>query len=233
MQQIRGIDEHVSPKAAIFDMDGTLVDSVDLHAKAWQDALRHFGKEIPFDDVRSQIGKGGDQIVPFFFRAEEANRISENLRNYEKQIFRDRYMKRTRAFPGVRQLFERIRAAGLKTALATSSPELELSYNKRLANIEDLLDAQSTGDDTERSKPHPDIFHAVLNQLDGISAEEAIAVGDSPYDAQAATHAGMRAVGFRCGGFPEDSLRDAGCIAIFDGPEDLLRRFETSPVRAS
>jgi len=217
-------------KAVIFDVDGTLIDSVDLHAMAWQDAMRHFGKEVSFDEMRSQIGKGGDQIVPCFFDKQTAERISKDLREYEKQTYRNRYMSQARAFPGVRALFEHVRAARLKTALGTSSSELELGYNKRLANIEDLVDAESNAEDAAKSKPHPDIFEAVLERLEGITAADAIAVGDSPYDAEAAANAGIRAIGFRCGGFPEDALREAGCIAIYDGPEDLLRHFDRSPL---
>jgi len=217
-------------KAAVFDVDGTLVDSVDLHAQAWQDALRHFGKDVPFEQLRSQIGKGGDQIVPLFFDKDEAERIGEDVREYEKQAFRSRYMSRVQPFPGVRELFKRIRAAGIKTALATSSPRPDLDHNKRLAHIEDLVDAESTADDAERSKPHPDIFQAVLAQLDGIGPDDAIAIGDSPYDAEAARKAGMRAIGFRCGGFPEEALREAGCMALYDSPEHLLREFESSPL---
>lgn len=217
-------------KAAIFDVDGTLIDSVDQHARAWQEALAHFGKQVPFAELRSQIGKGGDQIVPLYFDKAEAERISKDVRELEKQTFRSQFMNQIRAFPAVRELFERIRAAGLKTALATSSPKLELNYNKKLANIEDLLDAESTADDAEKSKPHPDIFEAVLEQLKGIDPDDAIAIGDSPYDAQAAGNAHIRAIGFRCGGFPEETLRQAGCIAIYDGPEDLLRRFDESPL---
>lgn len=219
-------------KAAIFDVDGTLIDSVDQHAKAWQQALAHFGKQVPFAEIRSQIGKGGDQIVPIYFDKTEAERVGDDVRELEKQVFRTKYMSQIRAFPSVRDLFERIRAAGIKTALATSSPKLELNHNKKLANVADLVDAESTADDAEKSKPHPDIFQAVLDKLKRIEPKDAIAIGDSPYDAQAAGNAGIRAIGFRCGGFPEAALRQAGCIAIYDGPEDLLRQFELSPLVA-
>lgn len=216
----------MTPKAFVFDMDGTLVDSVDLHAKAWHEALRHFGKEVSFDEVRAQIGKGGDQIVPYFFDEQTAKRITKDVGEYELQVFRTRYKQQVQPFPGVRALFEAIRAAGLKTAIATSSPKGDLEDNERLAGIDDLVDAHSTADDAEKSKPHPDIFQAVLEQLDGITADDAIAVGDSPYDAEAARKARMRAIGFRCGGFPEEWLRKAGCFEIFEGPEDMLSHLD-------
>jgi HAD superfamily hydrolase (TIGR01509 family) len=216
--------------AAIFDVDGTLIDSVDQHARAWQEALAHFGKNVAFEDIRSQIGKGGDQIVPVYFQNPEAERVGKEVREFEKQVFRGKYMHEVRAFPYVRELFERIHHAGLKTALATSSPTLELQHNKKLADIEDLVDAESNADDAEKSKPHPDIFQAVLEKLKDVRPEDAIAIGDSPYDAEAARNAGIRAIGFRCGGFPENWLRQAGCIAIYDGPHDLLQNLDASPL---
>ncbi len=217
-------------KAAVFDVDGTLIDSVDLHAKAWQEAMRQFGKEVGWEDIRSQIGKGGDQIIPHYFAEEEAKHIEQDLKACEKQTYRSRYLGQARPFPRVRELFERIRRAGLKTALATSSPELELKYNKDLANITDLVDAESNAEDAEKSKPHPDIFEAVVERMGDVEAGECVAIGDSPYDAEAAIKAGMHAVGFLSGGFPEEWLRKAGCMEIYLGAEDLLRRFDESPL---
>lgn len=219
-------------KAAIFDVDGTLIDSVDLHAKAWQEAMRQFGKEVAWEDIRSQIGKGGDQIIPHYFGEQEARRIEHDLKECEKQTYRSRYLAQARPFPKVRELFEKIRGAGLKTALATSSPEDQLQHNKQLAQITDLVDAESNADDAEKSKPHPDIFEAVLQRLGDVAASQCIAIGDSPYDAEAARRAGMRAIGFLSGGFPEDWLRKAGCVEIYQGPEDLLRHLDQSAVIA-
>src|SRR3982750_3035147 len=109
------------PRAVIFDVDGTLVDSVDLHARAGQDAFRLFGKEVPFDDIRYQIGKGGDQLMPVFFPKEELQRFGEEMQEARGRIFRERYMSQVRPFPGVRELFERIKRDGRKVALASSA----------------------------------------------------------------------------------------------------------------
>ena len=104
----------------IFDVDGTLVDSVDLHARAWQDAFRLFRKEVPFDDIRYQIGKGGDQLMPVFFSQQELQRFGEAMQEARGRIFRERYMSQVRAFPNVRPLFERIKRDGKQIALASS-----------------------------------------------------------------------------------------------------------------
>ncbi|MFC0385099.1 HAD family hydrolase [Muricoccus vinaceus] len=217
-------------QAVIFDVDGTLVDSVDLHARAWQDAFRDFGHEIAFDRIRGQIGKGGDQLMPVFLSPEEMEAKGEALSKHRTSIMQDRYLGQIRGFEGVRDLFLRIRADGTRIALASSAKADELQRYKAIAGIEDLVDAETSSDDAERSKPFPDIFQAALSRLDGIPARSVVVVGDTPYDAEAAGKAGLRAVGVLCGGFPEEDLRRAGCVAIFGGPADLLARYETSPL---
>jgi HAD superfamily hydrolase (TIGR01509 family) len=218
-------------RAVIFDIDGTLVDSVDLHAKAWQETFAHFGHEVAFAEVRSQIGKGGDQLMPVFLSQEELDRRSDEIEAYRSDLFKTRYLPQVRAFPAVRQLFERILANGQQIALASSAKADELASYKKIAGIADLVDEETSSDDAERSKPHPDIFEAALSRLGGMDPSEAIVVGDSPYDAEAAGKIGLRTLGVLCGGFPEQDLSRAGCIAIYRNPADLLSRFEQSPVR--
>jgi phosphoglycolate phosphatase-like HAD superfamily hydrolase len=99
-----------------------------------------------------------------------------------------------------------------------------------LAGIPDLVDAKTTSDDADRSKPFPDIFQAALERLPGVSAADAVVVGDSPYDAEAAGKAGIRTVGLLSGGFSEEELRKAGCIAVYKDPADLLQNFGQSPL---
>jgi HAD superfamily hydrolase (TIGR01549 family) len=213
-------------QAVIFDIDGTLVDSVDLHAQAWQVAFRQFGRDVPFADIRSQIGKGADQLLPVFFSAEELQRFGKELEDVRGKIFKERYLPRVKAFPKVRELFERLRSDGKKIALASSAKEDELNVYKQIARIEDLVQAETSRDDVSRSKPHPDIFEAALQALKPAAPAHVIAVGDTPYDAQAATRAGIRVIGVRCGGFPKEQLLAAGCRTLFRDPEDLLSRYD-------
>lgn len=212
------------PNGVIFDIDGTLVDSVDLHAAAWQETLARFGYPVDFPKVRAQIGKGGDQLMPVFLSEGEIDRIGDEIEAYRSFLFKQTYLRQVRAFPGVRELFERIAADGRRIGLASSAKGDELACYKRLAGIEDLVAAETSSEDAERSKPHPDIFEAALAAL-GLAADAAIAVGDSPYDAQAAGKLGLRTVGVLCGGFPEHALRAAGCVAICRDPRDLLARY--------
>ncbi len=218
------------PKAVIFDVDGTLVDSVDLHARAWQDAFRDFGHEFDFQEIRSQIGKGGDQLLPVFLAEGEVRKRGEALEEHRAQIFKERYLSQVTAFPGVRPLFERLLADGKRIALASSAKGEELQYYKKTAQIDDLIDTETSSDDAEKSKPHPDIFEAALQRLGDIGAERVVVIGDTPYDAEAASKAGLRTVGVLCGGWPEAELRRAGCIAVFKDPADLLAQYDRSPL---
>ena len=214
-------------KAVIFDIDGTLVDSVDLHAKAWQEAFAHFGHEVALEDVRSQIGKGGDQLMPVFLSKKEIDRRGPEIEEYRSDLFKKRYLPGVRAFPAVRDLIKRIILNGQRIALGSSAKGDELSTYKKIARIEDLIDEETSSDDASRSKPDPDIFEAALKKL-GLEANEAIVVGDSPYDAEAAGKLGLRTLAVLCGGFPEADLRMAGCIAIYRDPADMLMHFDQS-----
>ena len=218
--------------AVIFDIDGTLVDSVDLHAEAWRRAFREYGREVPFADVRHQIGKGGDQLMPVFFSKEELARFGGEMEKFRGDLYKREYLPRVRAFPSVRELFERVRADGHRIALASSAKKDELAAYKRIARVEDLVEEETSADDAERSKPHPDIFEAALERLGHPDPAEVVVVGDSPYDAEAAGKLGLRTVGLLCGGFPEAELRAAGCIPIYRDPADLLARYDSSPLAA-
>jgi HAD superfamily hydrolase (TIGR01549 family) len=213
-------------KAVIFDIDGTLVDSVDLHARAWQEAFRHFGKEIPFEQVRHQIGKGGDQLMPVFFSKEELEEFGDEMEKYRGELFKRDYLPQVRAFSKVRELFQKIKDDGKRLALASSAKEDELKEYKKIADIEDLVEEETSSDDADKSKPHPDIFEAAMERLGDIEANEAVVVGDTPYDAEAAGKIDLRTIGVLCGGFPEAELKAAGCVEIYKDPADLLARYE-------
>jgi HAD superfamily hydrolase (TIGR01509 family) len=217
-------------RAAIFDVDGTLIDSVDIHARAWQIALEDFGHFVTFEDVRHQIGKGGDQLLPVFLSELEIKEKGEALENYRGELYKREFMHTVKPFPMVRELFLRMRDEGIQALLASSAKSDELDYYKRLCKIDDLIDANTSADDAERSKPFPDIFQAALARTHGVRPQDAMVVGDTPYDITAAKRAGIASIGMLSGGFPEEELRDAGCIAIYKNPEELLTKFERSPL---
>ena len=216
--------------AAIFDIDGTLLDSVDAHAHAWQDAFADFGFTFEFDAMRSQIGKGGDQLLPVFLTEAQRQDIGEKLEAHRSELFKARYLPGLRAFPQVPELMQRLRDAGVKIALASSAKGDELKTYQRIAGIEDLVDTTASSADAERSKPHPDIFAAAMHRLGDPAAADVIAIGDTPYDALAAGKLGIRTIGVLCGGFAEADLREAGCMAIYQDPAELLAKIEDSPL---
>ncbi len=217
-------------KTVIFDVDGTLVDTVDMHAEAWQRALKEYGKEVEFSAVRTQIGKGGDQLLPVFLSREELDQFGGELEKRRGEIFKQEYLPKTKAFPRVRDLVERIQQDGKRVVLASSAKQDELDHFKKVTNIADLLEGETSADDAEKSKPEPDIFLAAIKEGGNPEPREAIVVGDTPYDAIAAAKANLKTIGVLCGGFPEQGLKDAGCVAIYKDPADLLARYEESPI---
>lgn len=217
------------PKAALFDVDGTLVDTVDLHAEAWVRTFRRFGIDTTFDEIRRQIGKGGDQLLPGLVPPDMLEQRQEEMEQFRGDLFKREFMPRVKPFPGVPDLFRRLREAGVKVALASSGKEEEVEAHKTLLGVGNLVDATTTSDDAERSKPFPDIFEAAFAKLGLSDPAEALVIGDTPYDVEAARAGGFSSIGVLCGGFPENALRDAGCAAVYQGPQHLLDEFEASP----
>jgi HAD superfamily hydrolase (TIGR01509 family) len=215
-------------KAVIFDIDGTLIDSVDMHAQAWHRAFLHFEREVPIEEIRKQIGKGSDQLLPVFFTLYELERFGEELERHRGELFKREFLPKVRPFPRVRELLLRIRSDGRRIALASSAHKDEVARYKRLMNVEDLVEESATADRVKNSKPSPDIFTSVLRELGDVNSDEAIAVGDTPYDAEAASDIHMRTIGVLGGCWPEEKLREAGCIEVFRDPADLLERFDHS-----
>jgi HAD superfamily hydrolase (TIGR01549 family) len=217
--------------AVIFDIDGTIVDSVTLHAKAWQRTFAKFGKNILLEDIRAQIGKGADQLLPVYFSKEKLEEFGEAMERYREELFKIEYLGKVKAFPKVRELFQRIKQDHKQIALASSAKKDELATYKEIAQIGDLVETETSSDDVERSKPCADVFHAALDQLGQPAPQSVIAVGDTPYDAAAAGRANIRCIGLLSGGWTQAHLLRAGCVAIYRDPGDLLARYEDSPIR--
>ncbi len=213
--------------AAIFDLDGTLLDSVDLHAIAWHEALLAFGHDVSFEQTRSQIGKGGDKLIPVFLSPKEQADHGQALDEWRGKLFKEKYLRLIKPFSAVPELLERVRASGLRLAIASSAKRDELDTYLEIAGISDLIDVTASSEDVEESKPEPDIFKAVLKKLN-VGGGQAVVIGDTPYDAEAARKAGVPTVGVLCGGFRENALRKAGCVEIYPGPAAILACFEKS-----
>src|ERR1700760_2192776 len=215
------------PRAAIFDTDGTLLDSVDLHALAWHEAMVKFGHDVSFEQARSQIGKGGDKLIPVFLSEDEQQDHGKELEQWRGKRFKSAYLPLVRPFSAVPDLLRRVRGAGVRVAIGSSAKKDELGAYLDIAGIADLVDVTASSEDADESKPAPDIFEVVLKKLQ-IEGANAVAIGDTPYDAIAAKKAGIRTIGVLCGGFTEASLRTAGCVEVNPGPASLFARFSES-----
>lgn len=213
-------------EAYIFDIDGTLIDSVDYHAEAWVKAFEKFGRKIKFYEARRQIGKGGDQFLPEFLLKKEIKEFGKQLEDERGKIFKREFLLKIKPFPKVRELFEKIRADGKRIVLASSSNADEIEVYKKIARIEDLIEAETSADDAEKSKPEPDIFEAALGKLGKINKKNAVVIGDTPYDAEAAAKINLKTIGVLTGGWMKSELHSAGCAEVYLDAAELLVNYE-------
>jgi HAD superfamily hydrolase (TIGR01509 family) len=216
-------------KVVLLDVDGTLIDSNDEHARAWVDVGREFGFDIDFAHVRRLIGMGGDKVLPAVTGLREDDDLGERITERRGEIFRDRYLPTLRPFPSARELLQRLQDDGYTLAVATSASSEDMDGLLRQAGIRDLIEEKTSSGDADESKPDPDIVQAALKAA-GARPEEAIMLGDTPYDVEASGRAGVRCVALRCGGWGDADLGAA--VAVYDDPADLLARYAESPFAA-
>jgi HAD superfamily hydrolase (TIGR01509 family) len=212
-------------QGVIFDIDGTLVDSNDAHAESWVDAFAEAGYDVPFDVVRPLIGMGGDKLLPKAAHIEADSEEGKKLTKRRTEIFREKYLPHLKALPGSRALVLRVRKEGLTPVVATSAKDKELKDLLKAAEVNGLMDEKATASDAKRSKPDPDIVRAAIDES-GISRDKLVMIGDTPYDVEAASRAGVRIIAFRSGGWTDDQLK--GAAEFYDGPQDLLDHYESS-----
>lgn len=213
--------------AVIFDIDGTLVDSVDLHASCWQEALAKFGHQVPYTRILREIGKGSDQILTSLLPPNEVESVGARVEAFRSERFKTEYLPKVRPFPQTRELFQRLHGDGVRLALASSGKRAEIEHLQDLAGITPYVSVLVTAEDVARTKPAPDIFLAALARLPEASADNTLVVGDTPYDVEAARLAGLRTVALLSGPFDAAALRQAGAVALFEDVGDLLARFTT------
>ncbi|HWT04594.1 MAG TPA: HAD family hydrolase, partial [Xanthomonadales bacterium] len=196
-------------KAVLFDVDGTLIDSNDQHARAWVAALAEAGYPIPFERVRPLIGMGGDKVLPALVPGlEEDSPEGKKIGEARKRIFKERELDTIPPTRGARELLEAVRKRGARVVIATSAKKSELDGLLARGELGPLVDVAATGDDAEDSKPDPDIIGAALKKA-GIGAADAVMVGDTKYDVEAAYRAGVACVALLCGGNDPATLREA------------------------
>jgi phosphoglycolate phosphatase-like HAD superfamily hydrolase len=210
----------------LLDIDGTLIDSNDAHARAWVASLSMHGYEVPFEKIRPLIGMGGDKILPQLTGLDPESGEADRISQTRGEIFVTEELATLRPTPGARALLEHMRARGLELVVATSAKADEVQLILTQAGVADLIQAASSADDAERSKPDPDIVRAALRKARRPASHSAM-LGDTPYDVEAATRSRVPAVALRCGGWTDDGLR--GALAVYDDPADLLAHYDASP----
>jgi HAD superfamily hydrolase (TIGR01509 family) len=217
----------IAPKAVLFDIDGTLIDSNDAHTQAWVQTLQRHGHSVSYEHMRSLIGKGSDKVFAEVLGIESESALAKQITKDRTQLLLSSFIPNLHPTPGARLLVQRMRSEGLRLIIASSSGE-ELPALLAQAGLNDLLDTAVSSDEVEESKPDGDIIEVALRKA-GAQATEAVMVGDTPYDIAAAKAAGVKCIAVRCGGYWDDTaLSDAA--AIFDDPATLLRHWAESPL---
>ena len=215
----------MSRPAVILDVDGTLVDSNDAHARAWVEAFAESGIQVDYERVRRSIGMGGDKLMPNVAGITEETSQGKRISERRGEIFTSRYLPQLTAFPRVRELVERFVRDGFTVVVASSAQEDELELLLERAGVADLIKSSTSSDDAERSKPDPDIVSAALKRSRA-AARSAVMLGDTPYDVEAALRTGVAIVGVECGGWQREDLR--GAAEVYASPAEILDHYDDS-----
>jgi HAD superfamily hydrolase (TIGR01509 family) len=216
-------------RGVIFDLDGTLVDTNWHHVEAWRRAFATFGYDVSRDRIASQVGKGGDQLVPTVLGEEAAGRDGNALRKRHGEEFKATAgREKFGVIPGAVELLTELRRRGVKTALATSSPAalVDATMNSVGVDFRKLVDVATTADDADASKPAPDIVLAALDKL-GLPPAECVMIGDTPFDVLACKPSAVACWGVACGGcHPAAALTAVGAAKVFADPADVLAHLD-------
>jgi HAD superfamily hydrolase (TIGR01509 family) len=212
--------------AAIFDVDGTLVDSNDAHALAWVQAITESGRRVEFSRVRPLIGMGGDKLMAELTGLSIDSPEGQAIAARRREIFTRNYLPTLKPTRGARALLEWLRDDRKKLFVASSAEEDDLQKLLEVAGASRLIESATSSDDAARSKPDPDIVHAAIQRAK-VPVAEIMMVGDTPYDVEAALRAGIEIIGLRSGGWSDEEL--TGAVAVYADPADLLDHYDLSP----
>jgi HAD superfamily hydrolase (TIGR01509 family) len=218
-------------RAAVFDVDGTLVDTNHLHVATWWEAFRQAGHAVPMHAIHRAVGLGSEDLVARLLGDGRDKDQDAELSAAHTALY-GQYFDRLPALQDAGKLLRRLRGDGWTVVLATSASGPELSALRRAIDADDAITATASADDVEEGKPAPEpVEHAL--ELAGVPADRAVFVGDTVWDMRAGSRAGVRCVGLLCGGIPRADLEEAGAQAVYDDPADLLARLKDSPLGQS
>lgn len=212
--------------AAILDVDGTLVDNNYQHAIAWHRALRRVDILIPVWKVHRAVGIGGDKIVAELAGEDAEAKHGDEAREHESEIF-DSMIDEVEGVEGATEFVRELKDRGAKVVLASSGSADDIERFINQLELKDVVDAWTTSDDVDASKPEPDLVHVALDKIGG---GPAVMVGDTNWDVAAAQAAGLETIGVLSGGFPEAVLREAGAVAVYESVDELRRELDSSPL---
>lgn len=218
-------------KVIFFDVDGTLVDSNEQHVNAWALAFREAGHPQELEDIRRQIGKGADLLIPMLMPAVDPA-VCDMIAEAHSRYFEDMYLDNIRPFGGASDHIRKVHDDGGKVVLVSSAGRPELDHYVDLLDVASSVSASTSADDVDRSKTAPDIFDVAMNKA-GVEPSDGIAVGDTVYDIEAAGRSGMVSIGLLSGAFGDAELRDAGAIAVYVDVAELLVGIQHSPLRSN
>lgn len=217
--------ENKKIRCILLDIDGTLLDSNAAHAHAWADALSEAGYSVPYDAIRRRIGMGGDHLLAETIGIEKSSEEGKQLSSRYDALFHERYIGGVRPFPMVRELLEKMAGHGLMLVVATSATAKTAHALLEIAGATDLVDKVTTSADAPQSKPDPDIIQAALDAVQ-VHSQEALLLGDTPFDIEAAQNAGVPCIAVCSGGWEAEKLRDAGAIAVYRDVAQILSQFD-------
>jgi HAD superfamily hydrolase (TIGR01549 family) len=217
------------PQIAILDVDGTLVDTNYHHAIAWFRAFRRHFLTLPVWRIHRHIGMGGDQLVAALAGDEVEKRLGDSIRDAESELYR-KLIDEVQAMEGSRELIEELKEAGNVVVLASSAKDWEVEHYLDLLGAREIVDAWTTSADVEQTKPQPDLVHAALDKAGGEG--DAMLIGDTVWDVEAAARAGVETLAVLTGGFSEGELREAGAKDVFTSVEELRRGLVETPLSA-
>jgi HAD superfamily hydrolase (TIGR01549 family) len=212
--------------AAILDVDGTLVDTNYHHAIAWYRAFQRHGVVVPMWRVHRHIGMGGDQLVGAVAGEDVEREAGDQIRAAEGELFSE-LIDEVAVLEGARELIVDLKRGEMSVVLASSAKRDEVEHYLDLLDARELADGWTTSADVEETKPEPDLVQAALAKA---QTEDAVMVGDTPWDAKAAARAGIETVAVLTGGFAEQELRDAGAVAVFESVAELRSSIEETPL---
>ena len=207
-------------RAALFDVDGTLVDTNYLHAVTWWQAFAQAGYHVSMTDIHRAIGMGSDQMLARLLPSDRDKDADADLRTAHSALYAT-YWSRLRPLPGAADLLRACKERGLAVVLASSADEPEFNALRAALDAEDAIDAATFAGDVQSSKPAPDLIEAALDRV-GVPAQEAVFTGDTVWDVQACQKAGVPCIGLLSGGVSRDELTEAGAAEVYPGPADLL-----------